>query len=184
MGVAFGAVVALGCSDPAAPPPQGAVYMRIKSAQTPDTPPGKVCSIQAHNATIGDPPSTTTKGKPVVDEDTGKVSCKVTAGGSFSASASYGSTSFAISSGSLKGKTGTAIIQEYDPTSAVNLISPKAPDADGYGRPCNVSVDVDKLSVAAGRVWAKFDCPALFNSGQPNLWCAGDGVFVFENCEE
>jgi hypothetical protein len=178
--------VALGCSDPAAPPPQASAYANIKSAQSANTPPGKACSVGAHNLTIGDPPSTTTRGKPIVDEEGGKVSCTVTGGGTFSfkGSATHGSTSFTVTSGTVKkGTTGSAVIQTCDPDGC--LVSPTEPDADGFGQKCEIFVDGDKLGVNAGRIWARFNCPTLGNpTSQPNLWCASDGIFVFENCDD
>src|SRR5687768_7967606 len=67
-----------GGSGPAA---QAAAYVHIMAADAAETPAGKSCNVQAHNATIGDPPSTTTKGLPVVDGEGGVVTCSVTGSG-------------------------------------------------------------------------------------------------------
>lgn len=188
LGFISGALFALGCSDPAAPPAQASAYIHISSAAAADTPPGKACNVAAHNGNIGDPPSTTNRGHLIVDDEGGVVSCRVTGGPSFSfsASATHGSTSFSISSGKIKkGETGSAVIQECDATTGFCLVSPKEPDADGFGGPCEVFVDVDKLNVKPGAIWARFKCKALKNDSTPNVWCGADqGVFVFENCDE
>jgi hypothetical protein len=188
MGFISGALFALGCSDPAAPPAQAAAFIHIATAAAADTPPGKSCNVQAHNAVIGSGPTTTSRGKVVVDDEGGVVSCKVSGSGtySFSGSATFGSTSFSVSAGKIKkGEPGTAIIQECDPTTGFCLVSPKEPNAEGFGGPCEVFIDVDRLNVKPGAIWARFKCPSLKNDSTPNVWCAADnGVFVFENCEE
>lgn len=188
MGFISAALFALGCSDPAAPPAQASAFMHIVTAVPADTPPGKSCNVAAHYGTIGSGTSTTTRGKMVVDDEGGVVSCRVSGGPtfSFSGSATHGATSFSVSAGKVKkGEPGTAIIQECDPTTGFCLNSPKAPDADGFGGPCTVDVDVDKLNVKPGAIWARFSCPSLKNDSTPNVWCAADtGVFVFENCDE
>jgi hypothetical protein len=180
-----GAVGGSGGSGPAA---QAAAYVHIMAAEAAETPAGKSCSVETHNATIGNPPSTTTKGLPVVDGEGGVVTCSVTGSGTFafSASATYGSTSFAIMEGSITaGGSGTAIIQVCDATTTFCLQSPAQPDPEGFGGRCNVFVDQDSLEVSAGRIWARFECPALANDSTPNVWCAADsGVFVLENCDD
>lgn len=177
-----------GSGGTSGPPPQAGAFAHIQAAAPALTPPGKACSVQSHTATIGTAPSTTTKGTPVVDGEAGVVTCSVVGAGTFafSASMTYGGTSFSITHGSITaGGSGTATIQVCDPTTGFCLGSPAEPDTQGFGLPCNVFVDQDSLEVSEGRIWARFECPTLENESTPNIWCASDaGVFVLENCDK
>jgi hypothetical protein len=47
------------------------------------------------------------------------------------------------------------------------------------GSPCRLT----PVKVAAGRVWAEFNCPVTEASRQQNTFCSTSGFFVFENCD-
>lgn len=179
-----GGLFVASCSDPAAPPPQGAMSIHIQSASSSITPTGKKCTIPAHNAQVAgtdtEPPSGTNKGDTITDGEGGTVKCEVSgAGASFSGQLKRGKVSFSINGEIDDAGKGTASIQEFDPDSLTTLKNPE-------DMPCEITVLTDakgKLTVASGRIWAQFKCPGLITNDNPALFCsADDGYFVFENC--
>ena len=173
---------ALSCSDPVAPPAQGAMEIRI---YPPSNAGANKCSLPAHvkilsgNPTDTAKPSKTEPGERLIDgQDGASVKCTVSGGGSFSVSASVlkDPVSFGMSA-SINGTTGTGSVSEYDPDDTVTLIS------DPAG--CTFTVTPPQ-EIASGRVWGSFSCPTNFRDpNQPGgTSCASEGNFVFENCQE
>jgi len=174
--VGIAGLSALSCSDPVAPPAQGA--MGINVTTKPPSPAG-VCNIKAHNAQIGaNPPTSSAPGDRVIDgQDGAAVRCSVSGSGAFSISGSLsqGPTSFQIS-GSFNGTTGTGTAAEYDPENG-QFLSSKPDD-------CTITV-APPQEIASGRIWADFKCASFFNESVPSTTqCAATGHFVFENCAE
>ena len=162
----------LGCSDPVPDPARGAVEIHIKSALS--TPTGMGCNVGAHRAQIG-AVNEGEIGERAEDGAGADVSCKVTGSGpfSFSGSIKKGSVSFSVQgSAPAVGDSGEAYIVEYDPTSATSLESPQE-------TPCTVAL----IEAAPGKIWASFDCSA-FADTSTNLFCAAQGHFFFERCDQ
>ncbi len=184
LGLAVTALAAwgtMGCSDPAKPDPVGGLYISIGNASSTDTPAGKKCTIQSHQANIGSvPPSQTSKGKPVTNDEGGAtVACSVGDGSqiNFTGSMSKGNVSFGIQGTVAKGGSGTASVQEYDPISLVTLQNPQ-------DKPCTVEVTPPPLTAGGSKIWARFECPGLISTTEPVIYCAADTSYVFmDNCD-
>lgn len=167
-------VAATGCSSSSPPPAQGSMYIHVKAASS--TPAGMKCTVQAHNAQIGaTAPSGTNPGSRVADGDGARVSCTVKSGSTFSFTGYIrkGPYSFQIKGSVGKDTDGTGQITSFDPTSATTLQSPK-------DTPCVVT----PVEVAGGRIWATYQCPGFVDPTAVGTYCAADGAFVFENCEQ
>jgi len=169
----------VGCGGSDKPPAEGGLTLNIGTAL--DPPDGKACTIKSHYASLGSvPPSATTKGKPVVDGEGGRVSCSASGGSTvtFGGSISKGTVSFRIFDGQVpKDGVGTALIQEKDPDSGTQLETP----ADS---PCTVDVSKEELRANDDTIWAELVCPALISKDQPSLFCAvSSGILLLQNCD-
>ena len=186
---AWVAFCALGCSDPVAPPAQGAFNTRVTSASP--APAGKMCPSGASTyfevPTV--PPPTTvdetlddgTYLHWVIDGENGAgVACTVQGNGSFfEGRISSGGKTLDISSGTLdatlKGKATITIASSSQISgslsSAAAACTINASNAGGT-----------RYEVAPGRIWATFDCPAVEKT--PSDYCAARGTFVLENCNK
>lgn len=185
------ALGALACSDPVPPPAQGAFIASI--GPSPSPPPDSACATSAFTYDVPkirdmmlQDALTESKylHKTINGEKGAKVSCTVKGGANgftFSGQILLGGRGLQISNGTLgPTKTGTATItvSNSERLSPAQLISP----ADV---PCTVSaaqVGGNNLQVAAGNIWATFDCPQV--NLPPTSSCGADGVFVLENCEQ
>lgn len=180
------ALGALSCSDPVAPPAQGAFVTTIKAPSP--APMGKSCPTSV-SFTYDVPRILDTKPTEGLDQDTylhrivdgensAQVSCKVT-GSSFSGRIVLGGRALSISSGTLGAdKKGTAQITVTNSESlSTSLISPTANcTVDAAGTASN------KFQVKGGSMWASFSCPSV--EAAPNEYCTAGGFFVLENCEQ
>ena len=123
-------------------------------------------------SSIGDP------GPRQVDgENFARIKCRVSGSGTFglSLSAETRATVFSVE-GSSAGGSGTATIGVAAPgTSGEKLVS----EAGG----CQLGLERPPFQVAAGNIWATFDCPSLTSPNQPGSQCRAQGEFVFENCD-
>ncbi|RYZ03550.1 MAG: hypothetical protein EOO73_27075 [Myxococcales bacterium] len=183
------AICALGCSDPVAPPAQGAFNTRVTSASP--APAGKSCPSGA--STFFEvpvvPPATTvdetlddqTYLHWVIDgEDGAGVACTVQGNGSFfEGRISSGGKTLDISSGTLdatlKGKASITIGSSSQISGS--LSSP----------PVSCTINASnaggtRYEVAPGHIWATFDCSSV--ERQPSDYCAARGTFVLENCNK
>lgn len=150
---------------PCGPPAEGALIVNVSA--------GPSCPSTGHVASIGSPPPTASEtGGLVVEGVDGSVACSVKGSGTFAINATISTqaVSFSVTGGTLDaGGTGTGQIAFED-----QMIDPVSSD-------CTLAVNEGSLAVEPGRVWAKFDCPALSDGTSE---CAASGYFVFENCEE
>ena len=152
---------------PCGPPAQGALIVNVSA--------GASCPSTGHVASIGSPPpSASNAGGLVVEGVDGSVACSVKGSGTFAINATISTqaVAFTITEGTLDaGGTGSGQVafedQIVDPLSSTTA--------------CTLAVNEGSLGVEPGRVWAKFDCPALADGTSE---CAASGYFVFENCEE
>lgn len=179
--LAIGALGALGCSDPVEPPAKGAANIHVRSAS--GIPSGYQCNIPAHIAQIGDkanPSREDTITRVTNGKNGATVECTVKGSGTYSVTAKLNHQKVSLSlQGSISaGGTGEAFMASFDPTSATSLATPD-------DKPCTLSVETAPLQVAAGRLWATFNCPVLQDDGAPTTtYCAADGVILVENCKD
>jgi hypothetical protein len=172
---ALGAMVSVGCSDPAAPPPVGGAYFEI-SAVSP-TVSGKQCPhTGAPGITIGSvPPSGSDKGHPLTDEENGaSVECSVS-GGKFKGYVQKNAFSVRVN-GEIDTATGkgTMSFAAYDPNALTTLTTKDTM--------CDVTV-VEPMKIGGETAWAQFSCPALESPSQPSALCAAPvGWFYFDKC--
>lgn len=181
------ALGALGCSDPVAPPAQGAF---VASVRTPSPrPDGTMCAGLPFTydvpAVIERNPveqldQDTYKHKAVDGENGAAVSCSVKGGSTFTFS---GDISAGVKALRIEGSLG-ADLKGTARVTVVNaqlLSSPLAsPEAN-----CVVNAakgDGNNFQVKAGHIWASFDCPLV--SAPPSEACSAKGFFVLENCEQ
>lgn len=182
MPVAALALLSIGCSDPAPTPAAVGLTLSIHGPNTPV--PDTTCAAMGSSA-IGNPapnanplgPGTRiTDGKSDVD-----VTCTVKGDSTFAVSAriKQGATTFNISGGTIDKASGTGTFNAslYTPYSA-NLAS----ESDA---PCTFDVSEPPLEVTSGNLFARFNCPRLWNRETPtHTACGGDGLVVLEFCEE
>jgi hypothetical protein len=183
------AALCLGCSDPPAPPAQGAVEITINAessgacshasgqATAPQDPPGNpnaVATALSCDLSRGCKPDQYVR----VDGDSGSsVSCTVSPSGDgfgVSVSISDGSRLTFAASGSVNGSGGTMQISQ----SGANT------NHEGlYDSTCTITIDPNRGLVKKGAIWARFDCPhfAAQNSAGGEQ-CDAVGSFIFENC--
>jgi hypothetical protein len=176
------ALLSIGCSDPA--PTPAAVGLQL-SIHTPNTPiPDSACPSFG-NAAIGNPPPVSNPLGPGTRITDGKsdveVSCAVKGSSTFSvrATIAQGAVKFNVSGGSVNKdtKTGTFNVSLYTPDSDA-----LASESD---RPCTFDVMTAPLEVSPGNLFARFNCPALWNrETATHTACGGDGLLVLEFCEE
>lgn len=168
------ALGAVSCSGSAPPPAQGAMQIHISSA-TP-SPPGKACTVPAHNSQIGKTaPDAVNPGSRVEDGNSGAyVRCSVKGGGNYVINGTMRNknVSFEIN-GTASKSGGTATISSFDPTSAVNMSSVQ-------GTPCKIT----PIKISAGRIWASYQCDGFADPNSPSDYCQANGYFVFENCDQ
>jgi hypothetical protein len=180
------ALGALSCSDPVAPPAQGAFLATIKAPSP--APSGKSCPTSV-SFTYDAPRILESKPIEALDQDTylhklidgednAQVSCKVTAS-QFSGRIVLGGRALSIASGTLGAdRKGTAQITVTNSEGlSGSLISPTP----------NCTIDAAKgtnnnFQVEPGHIWASFSCPSV--EAAPNEYCTASGFFVLENCEK
>jgi hypothetical protein len=176
------ALLSMACSDPA--PTPAAVGLTL-SIHTPNTPiPQTACPVLGNSA-IGNPAPVSnpispggriTDGKSDVD-----VSCAVKGETTFSVSATIGqgAVKFNISGGKVDKAAGTG-------TFNVALFTPYSSAlASESDRPCTFDVSDPPLEVSKGNLFARFNCPALWNrETATHTACGADGLVVLEFCEE
>jgi hypothetical protein len=183
------ALGALSCSDPVAPPAQGAFIATINNPSPAQ--PGKACPIGAsfsfdvpevRIATPAEVLDRDTYLHKIVDGESGasaRCSVKSSGGGfAFSGTLSTGVKSLDISSGTLgpdmKGTARVTLANTKD------LSSPLA----AQGATCIITAAESGTSyqVKGGSMWASFSCTAL--DAPPSQQCAAEGIFVLENCDQ
>lgn len=178
--------LAVHCDDPVPPSAQGAVKYRFKNQ------PNSSCASPSTTENIGT--VTNIENAPVTNGDGGnQVACSVRAqagGFSFSGSLTQGDNSFNISGLITPGQPSPVTVQFHADSLKATFIS--NPD-----KLCTLSVDPgegEKFAVASGKIWAKFSCPDMIQSGAssdvPHCAIAGGtdkepgGYVIFQNCEE
>jgi hypothetical protein len=183
------ALGALSCSDPVAPPAQGAFLASIKAPSP--SPAGKRCPTSV-SFTYDVPSILTSKPLEALDQDTylhktvdgednASVSCKVAGSSSFNFSGRIvlGGRALSIANGTLGAdKKGTAQITVTNSESLSNSLVSPTPN-------CVVNAAADasnRFQVKAGSMWASFTCPSV--EAQPTDYCSANGFFVLENCEQ
>lgn len=178
---ALGSVVTMGCSDPAAPPAVGGVYIEVTSPSP--TIPGKQCPhTGGAGITLGFvPPNVADKGKPLTDDEDGAtVKCSVGSGETikFSGQVQKGANSFRISGTVTKSTmTGTASVAFYDPAAVTTFTTP----TDTL---CDVVATPDPMKIGDDTAWGRISCPSLVSPSQPNAACmAPVGYFYFGECD-
>lgn len=167
-----------------APAARGAGVFSLR-AQSPAVP-GKLCPVAA--LTTGIPKA---DGPNMLDADTyvshivdgegmAAMSCKVSGNlrFAFEGSLRLGAVALEIQNGVLgDDRLGTADVTLRDAQHFSGALASAAPctiDAtNGAGQ---------NFQVAAGSMWARFDCPSV--EQVPSDSCAATGVFVLENCEQ
>jgi hypothetical protein len=182
-------VVAVGCSDPADPPAQGAVSYRIANALNIDTTTESNCTISpAVEKSFGS--ANARSRSALVDGTTGSITCSVTQSGEgYAVAATMGDSdrnTFSISGTVIPGKTADKI--------KVSVSIPKE-SAVYASEECTVTMVIDdgqSYSASPGKVWGAVDCPKMEKIGdpQPIPICAlrsatttdHGAYFVFENC--
>lgn len=180
------ALGALSCSDPVAPPAQGAFITTIRAPSP--APNGKSCPTSV-SSTYDVPRILDTKPTEQLDQDTylhrtvdgennAQVSCKVS-GSSFSGRIVLGGRALSLANGTLGAdKKGTAQITVTNSEAlSGSLISPSAN--------CVVNAAKDgtnNFQVKDGSIWASFSCPSV--EAPPNEYCTASGFFVLENCDQ
>lgn len=183
------AFCALGCSDPVAPPAQGAFNARVTAASP--VPAGKMCPtgtspyfevpVVPPVTTVDEALSDRTYLHWVIDGEGGaSVACTVQGNGSaFEGRISAGGKTLDISGGSLdatlKGKATITVASSSQISGSLSSASAA----------CNINASNaggTSYEVAPGRIWASFDCPAV--ERQPSDYCAARGTFVLENCNK
>jgi hypothetical protein len=176
------ALMSLGCSDPA--PAPASVGLTL-SVHTPNTPvPNSICPSFGSRS-IGSPPPNGNPLGPGTRIQDGKsdvnVTCRIKGSTSFSVSATIGqgAVRFNVSGGSIDKTTmsGTFNLSLYTPD--VGALQSEAT------APCTFDVSDPPLEVSAGNVFARYNCPALWNreNATPTA-CGGDGLLVLEFCED
>jgi hypothetical protein len=182
-------VVAVGCSDPADPPAQGAVSYRIQNALNHDPNTQANCTISpAVDKSFGTVNDRSRSA--LVDGTTGSLSCSVTqSGAGYAIAATMGDSernTFSISGTVVPGTTSNKI--------KVSVSIPKE-SAVYASQDCTVTMVVDdgqSYSASPGKVWGAVDCPTMEKVGDPEPIpvCAirsatttdHGAYFVFENC--
>ncbi len=197
---ALAAVAALaalaGCSDPVPPPAQGAVSFDMGGSGCP-------VSSSAADLHLGQVSPTATS--PLVDGETGTVSCRVAPkSGGFEVRLQVGfglDEGFNLNGLVVPGQTTDVFVSLRTAQTKSNYQSAPVggcPNVD-CGQPCRVSFPAAAdpsapatIGVSAGRIWAAVDCPTLLdpNSGDAGAVCSipsfsgVPGYFAFENCDE
>jgi hypothetical protein len=174
------ALGALSCSDPVAPPAQGAFIASVRQASPP--PAGKSCPTSP--VTFDVPVLNDSKPLEALDRDTylhkiidgednAKAACTVKGSSTFTFSGNLGlgARALRIASGTLGAdKKGTALIIVTDTSRSIQFSSPGATCA------------IEAFQAKGGSMWASFNCPAV--ERPPTDSCLSDGFFVLENCEQ
>ena len=165
---------------PLAPPAQASLFFVIG----PPGVPGAGCAISgSYVANIGGPPSST-NGDPGPREvdgvDGARIGCRVSGSSTFelSASAEKGATAFFLSDATVSGGQGSATIAVSGPGTAGKVLTSTGDP------PCQLSIPRPPFQVAAGHIWAEFNCPVVNVPTDPGSNCSARGEFVFENCEQ
>lgn len=181
------ALLSLGCSD-AAPTP-AAVGLQLSVIYPDIAPPGTTCPATGSNG-LGDPPPSAgplraggriTDGNSDVD-----VKCTVRGESSFAVSAeiAQGPLKFNVSGGTIDSATGTG-------TFNASFFSPAAGNSFATeDEPCQFDLSTqagqeDAPQVKAGTLFARFNCPTVWNRGSATpAACGASGVLVLEYCED
>jgi hypothetical protein len=179
----------LGCSDPVAPPAQGAFNARVTSASP--APSGKMCPSGASTyfevpvvppvTTVDEALDEQTYLHWIVDGENAAAKCTVQGNGSFfEGRLSSGTKTLDISAGALDPTTlkGTARISLSSGSQISGALT--SPSANCIINASNAGGT--RFEVAPGRIWASFDCPSV--ERQPSDYCAARGIFVLENCNK
>jgi hypothetical protein len=176
--LAFGAVLALGCSDPVPPAARGGVRLNVTG--TGACPAGQAAPIRS----IGNPGPNSEgpegKGGPIADGEQGvRATCSVTGGPEFSVTAGIkqGPISFTLLDGRVSGTTaqGTATISVQ--TTDILGVFTSDPGA------CTLTAVTTQrgIQVISGAMWAKFNCPTIKGQLATEV-CKVQGDVVVENC--
>jgi hypothetical protein len=175
------ALLSLGCSDPAPTPAAVGLTLSVHSPNTPIA--DSVCGGLGSSA-IGNPPPTLNPISPGTRITDGKssveVGCAVKGSSTFSVNASItqGATNFNISAGTIDKATGAG-------TFNVTMYTPYSDNLASEDRPCTFDASEPPLEVTPGNLFARFDCPALYNRENAAVTaCGADGILVLEFCEE
>jgi hypothetical protein len=171
----FGLVVATGlcagaCSDPVAPPPQGAFWVRFQSSSK--------CPASSDEPTmVGQAESAQGKVKETIPDGTNgaAVRCKVVQAGSgftVEASMQMGTPSINLSG---------PVTVKQDTQGRVTLVT--AQTAGTYSPASGKACKLTGVDGAPGRIWTSFSCTDLTKPSEPNALCEANGWAVFENCE-
>lgn len=181
-------VVAVGCSDPADPPAQGAVSYRIANSLVQDSTQANCTISPAVDKSFGTVNARSRSA--LVDGTTGSITCSVTqSGAGYAIAATMGDSdrnTFSISGTVVPGATSDKI--------KVSVSIPKE-SAVYASQDCTVTMVVDdgqSYSASPGKVWGAVDCPIMEKVGDPEPIpvCAlrsatttdHGAYFVFENC--
>jgi hypothetical protein len=176
----------LSCSDPVAPPAQGAFSASVTAASP--QPAGKMCpsgAAQSFEApTVTEPKdklSTSTYAEKLIDGENGaEMSCTVKGKDTFSFDAriDYRNRTLELTGGVVNPNLeGTARVVVFDQTKL------STPLTSGAGE-CTIRVVTNSNGpqIRAGSMWASFDCPGV--QAAPSDYCRANGVFVLENCNQ
>ena len=177
------------CSDPPAPPAQGAVTLSISptSGFTCNHTNGTLSVPFAQNAsvsgTLGTGCNLSAGCKPdeyvVVDRDRGtNISCSISPGGmGYNVSISMnveGSPSMQFQANGQLGPNGGQL--------AINETNSEA-HGGGSDQACQVSIQPNVGVIAKGKIWAQFQCTMFRDpSDLSDTGCTVTGAFLFENC--
>lgn len=176
------------CSDPPAPPAQGAVTLSISPT------PGQACNHTSPQLSMPAAQNTSVFGallgcnlqtgcKPdefvVVDRDRGtNISCTISpSGGNYNVNILMnvdGSPSMQFGvNGTLMANGGTIAINETNSEAR----------GGGSDPACQVSIQPNTGVIAKGKIWAQFQCTAFRDpSDLSDTGCTVKGAFLFENC--
>ena len=168
-----------GGRGPRPPPSQASLFFVIG----PPGVPGPGCQVSgSYVANIGGPPRANIgdPGPRVIDgEGDARVSCRVAGSTTFdvSGSAQLLSTSFAVREATVSGGAGTATIVVAGPGTAGAQLG----SASGA---CSLELARAPYQIAAGNIWASFECPVVTSPSAPSSQCSARGEFIFENCAQ
>jgi hypothetical protein len=183
------ALGALSCSDPVAPPAQGAFIATVSAVSPAQA--GKSCPVAA-SLSFDVPGIREKEPTQVLDKDTylhkvvdgeggAGVRCTVKSGGggfTFSGKISAGVKALEISNGTLGADMkGTARIVLANNQGLSTPLASQMPN-------CTVTAAETGSSyqVKGGSMWASFRCAAV--ESPPSELCQADGTFVLENCDQ
>ena len=178
------------CSDPPAPPAQGAFTIQVgigagvcQVTHGPESVPTDDSQNSIYNELHCDVTSGCKADEIVkVDRQDGvSVSCKVKSVGNdqFEVRVTMAGDKLSLDGSGTVGKTGGEMQLNSWDSNTQTLTSTT-------DNPCTVTIIPNRGGISKGKIWAQFNCPVFTDQTAPGTTggCSSQGAFLFENCTD